>query len=371
MEKQDYYQVLGVSKTAKADEIKSAYRKKARQHHPDVDKSPDAEKKFKEINEAYQVLSDAQKKEAYDRFGHAAFEGVGAAGTGGAGAGRGPGGFRVEYGPGIDFDFGGFRDPFEIFEEFFGGASPFGRSARRQGPRGGEDLHYEITIPFEQAAFGVEKRIELQRHEICPECAGSGAEKGSKPKTCPTCQGRGQVQQTAQTIFGSFMTARSCPTCGGSGEIIEKKCSKCKGAGRVRSVKTTTIKIPAGVDDSDTIRFQALGEAGEKGSGYGDLYLTIRVVSHKDFKRRGYDVYFEQPITFSQAALGDTLEIPTLDGGVNLKIPEGTQTGTEFRVKGRGIKHDGGRGDQYVRVKITTPTRLSSKQKETLRQLET
>ncbi len=363
--KQDFYEVLGVSKNASADELKSAYRKKARQHHPDVDKSPNAEKKFKEINEAYQVLSDPQKKEAYDRFGHAAFEGVG------AGAGRAPGGFRYEYRPGVefDFDFGGFRDPFEIFEEFFGFRSPFGGTTRRRRPRVGEDLHYEITIPFEQAAFGAQKKIELPRHETCPECSGSGAEKGSKPTTCPTCQGRGRVQQATQSIFGSFVTNRTCPNCGGEGKVVEKKCPKCKGMGRTRSVKTTTIKIPAGVDDGDTIRFQGLGEAGEKGGSYGDLYLSIRVVPHKDFKRRGYDIYFEQSISFSQAALGDVVEVPTLDGKVKLKIPEGTQTGTDFRLKEKGIKHDSSRGDQYVRVEVETPKNLSSKQRDALKEL--
>jgi len=360
--KKDYYEILGISKTASDSEIKSAYRKKARAHHPDVDKSADAEKKFKEINEAYQVLSDQQKREAYNRFGHDAF----------GGAGRGaPGGFSYQYGPGVDvnFDFGGFADPFEIFEQFFGARSPFGGSARR-GPRTGADLHYEITIPFEQAAFGTEKNIEIPRHETCSECSGSGAEKGSKAVTCPTCQGKGRVQQTAQSVFGNFVTARTCPTCGGGGEVIDKKCPRCKGSGRIRSHKETTIRIPAGVDDGDTIRFQSLGEAGEKGGGYGDLYLTVRVVPHKDFKRRGYDIYYEQPISFTQAAIGDVVEVLTLDGNVKLKIPESTQTGTEFRLRGKGMKHDSSRGDEFVQVKVITPKNLSSKQKEALKELE-
>ena len=362
MAKHDYYEILGVSKAASADEIKSAYRKKARAHHPDVDKSDGAEARFKEINEAYQVLSDPQKREAYDRFGHAAFQ------TGGAGA---PSGFSYQYGPGVDFnfDFGGFQDPFEIFEQFFGFRSPFGGTARR-GPRSGAALHYEIIIPFEQAAFGVEKKIELTRTETCPECAGGGGEKGTKKTTCSTCRGNGRVQQATQSIFGNIITARTCPTCGGEGEGIEKKCRKCKGSGRVKAINEQKIRIPAGVDDGDTIRFRGLGEAGERGGGYGDLYLSIRVLPHKEFKRRGYDTYYEQPISFSQAALGDAVEVPTLDGGVKLKVPEGTQTGTEFRLKERGVKHDSSRGDQYVRVRVVTPKHLSTRQKEALRELE-
>jgi molecular chaperone DnaJ len=364
MAKRDFYEVLGVSKTASIDEIKKAYRQKARQHHPDVDKSAGAEARFKEINEAYQVLSDPQKREAYDRFGHAAFA------TGGAGAGA-PGGFRYEYGPGVqfDFDFGGFRDPLDIFEEFFGVRSPFERQ-RRRGPAKGENLHFEITIPFEAAAFGLEKKIEIPRQEVCSECGGSGAEKGSKSTACPTCKGQGRVARTTQSIFGAFMTSTVCPNCQGEGSVIEKRCPKCKGAGRVRSIMERTIKIPAGVDNGDTIRFQGLGEAGEKGGGYGNLYLTIRVLPHKEFKRAGYDVYFEQPISFSQAALGDVIEVPTLDGRVKLRIPEGTQTGTEFRLRGKGIEHGNSRGDQYVRVKVITPKHLSQRQKEALRELE-
>lgn len=362
--KRDYYEILGVGKKASAEEIKKAYRVLARKHHPDVDKSEGAEARFKEINEAYQVLSDQQKRAAYDQFGHSAFQG-------GAGAPGGAGSYGYGYGQGVnvDFDFGGFRDPFEIFNEFFGGGSPFSGS-RRGGKSQGEDLHYEITIPFEQAAFGTEKRIEIPRLEVCTECSGSGAEKGSKKSTCQTCKGNGQVQQAAQSIFGNFVTARVCPTCGGAGEVIEKKCPKCKGAGRVKGVKETEIKIPAGIDDGDTIRFPNLGQAGERGGEYGALYLTVRVAPHKEFKRAGFDVYIEHPISFSQAALGATIEIPTLDGKVDLKIPSGIQTGTDIRIKDKGIKHNNSRGDQYVRVKVITPQNLSSKQKEALKELE-
>ncbi|OGY23679.1 MAG: hypothetical protein A2126_02425, partial [Candidatus Woykebacteria bacterium GWB1_45_5] len=271
MAKKDYYETLGVGKTASADEIKKAYRNLARKHHPDVDKSDGAEGRFKEINEAYQILSDPQKREAYDRFGHAAFEGAPATGA--------PGGFHYEYGPGIefDFDFGGFRDPFDIFEEFFGFRSPFERVTRR-GPQKGESLHFEMTIPFEEAAFGVTRNIEIPRAETCPECHGSGAEKGFQPVTCPTCQGKGRVARATQSIFGTFMTSSTCPTCKAEGSVIEKKCSTCTGKGRVRGLNESQVKIPAGVDDGDTIRFSGLGQAGEKGGGYGDLYLTIRVL---------------------------------------------------------------------------------------------
>jgi molecular chaperone DnaJ len=308
------------------------------------------------------VLSDPQKRAAYDQFGHAAFQP-------GAGVGAGQRYGSYSYGPGInfDFDFEGFRDPFEIFNEFFGGASPFG--ARRRAKTSGEDLHYEITIPFEQAAFGAEKKIEIPRFEVCEECSGTGAEKGSKKTTCPTCKGQGQVQQAAQSIFGNFVTSRVCPDCQGEGEVIEKKCHKCKGSGRIKSVKDTEIKIPAGIEDGDTIRFSELGQAGEKGTGYGDLYLTVRVAPHKDFKRAGFDVYYEQPISFTQAALGDNVEVPTLDGKVTLKIPAGVQTGTDIRIREKGIKHNEGRGDQYVRVKVVTPQNLSNKQKEALKEL--
>jgi len=362
--KRDYYEILGVSKSASTEDIKKSYRTKARKHHPDVDKSAGAEERFKEINEAYQVLSDPQKKAAYDQFGHSAFSG--------GGPGSAGGGYTYNWGPGVnvDFDSGGFRDPFEIFEEFFGTSSPFSRRGRRaSGPSRGEDLHYELAIPFEEAAFGVEKKISIPRHETCHVCGGSGAEKGSQPKTCPTCHGSGQVTGRTNTILGAFVTQQTCATCEGEGKIFEKKCKECKGSGRVQRVKETTINIPAGVGDADTIRFPGLGEAGEKGGPYGDLYLSIRVAPHKEFRRRGYDVLLDRDVTFKQAALGDTIEVSTLDGRVTLKIPEGTQTGTDFRIKEKGIKHGGSRGDLFVRVTVVTPKNLSSRQREILKDL--
>jgi molecular chaperone DnaJ len=362
MAKRDYYEVLGVSKDSSNEQIKKAYRTLARKHHPDIDKSTGAAERFKEINEAYQVLSDPQKKAAYDQFGHNAFQGGGTPGGGYGGYGYGSP-FNV------NVDFGGFRDPFEIFEEFFGSSSPFGSARRRGGPRVGEDLHYELSVPFEQAAFGVEKKIELPRLEVCSECSGSGAEKGSKKITCTTCNGKGQVQQATNSILGQILMNRSCPTCKGEGEIIEQKCAKCKGEGRIKGYHETSIKIPAGIDDGDTVRFQGLGQAGEKGGGYGDLYITVRVAPHKELKRSGYNTYIELPVSFTQAALGDTVEVPTLDGNVKLKIPEGVQTGTDIRIKEKGIKHGTSRGDQFVRVKVVTPTKLSGKQKESLKDL--
>lgn len=366
MAKKDYYEVLGVAKNASDDEIKKAYRTKARKHHPDIDKSAGAEERFKEINEAYQILGDPQKKAAYDQFGHAAFQNEAA--TGGSG-----GRYNYSYGGSpfnVDVDFGGFRDPFEIFEEFFGSASPFGSRSARAGSNRGEDLHYEITIPFEQAAFGTEKNIEIPRFEQCGECGGSGAEKDSKRITCAACKGQGSLQQATSSLFGNIITSRTCSNCDGAGQVPEKKCSKCKGEGRFKTVKTTTIKIPAGVDDGDSVRFPGLGSVGEKGGGFGDLYLTIRVANHKDFKRSGFNVYYEQHLNFAQAALGAEIMVPTLDGLQKLKIPEGTQTGTEFKLSGKGIKHGGSRGDHLVQVKIITPKKLSQQQKEALRKLE-
>lgn len=362
--KKDFYEVLGVSKTAEAEEVKKAYRTLARKYHPDVYKASDANQRFKEINEAYQVLSDTKKREAYDRFGHSAFEGVGA----------GTRGYRTyswgQPGVEVDFDFGNFRDPFEIFEEFFGVRSPFQRDSAGRRSRRGEDKYYEIVLPFEEAVFGAEKKISLDRFQVCLECKGSGAKLGSKPATCPTCGGNGQVTRSNQTIFGSFMTASTCPECGGEGSLIKEKCSACHGVGRVKVREEKSIKIPAGVDDGDTTRFSGLGDVNEKGTEPGDLFLAIKVTPHKEFKRSGFDIYSEVLINFAQGALGDNVEINTLDGKTRLKIPSGTQSGTEFKLKERGVPRldTSGRGDQFVKVKVLTPTKLSKKQEELLKE---
>lgn len=358
--KKDFYEVLGVSKTASTEEIKKAYRNLARKFHPDVNKETDAHEKFKEINEAYQILSDSKKREAYDRFGHSAFEG----------SGQGAYGWGASGGANVDFDFGNFKDPFDIFEEFFGVRSPFERRGRG-GTRRGEDKYYEIVIPFEEAVFGVEKKIELDHFKTCSACKGTGQEKGSSKIKCPKCDGKGQLNQATQTFFGSFMSTVTCPECQGEGEVIKNKCLKCKGTGREKMREEKSIKIPAGVDDGDTIRFSGLGDTGEKGGQSGDLFLSIRVKNHPEFKRRGFDIFSEVSLSFALAALGGEIEVSTLKGKQKLKIPESTQTDTEFRLKGFGVPHlnNPSIGDHYIKVKILTPTKLSSKQKEALKEL--
>lgn len=360
--KKDYYEILGVSKTATVEEIKKAYRALARKFHPDINKEKDATDRFKEINEAYQVLTDEKKREAYDRFGHSAFE------NGGGGQGGWQNYNRGSPGVEFNFDFGNFRDPFEIFEEFFGVRSPYQRGRRSSSK--GEDKYYEITLPFAEAVFGVEKTIELDHFVGCSECQVGGGKKGSKMVTCTTCHGKGQVSRRTQSIFGSFVTNSICPECGGEGRVISEKCPKCKGAGRVREKISKSIKIPSGVDDGDVIRFPALGDIGEKGAPAGDLFLTIRVLAKKEFKRSGFDIYSELPLSFGQAALGDTVAVETVHGPVKLKIPTGTQTGTEFRLKGYGVPRlqDNGKGDHLVKVIVKTPQKLSKKQEELLKE---
>ncbi len=351
MAKRDYYEVLGVSKDASAEEIKKAYRKLARKYHPDAnpDNKEEAEAKFKEAAEAYAVLSDPDKRAQYDRFGHAGTDGQGFGGFGDFGFGGG--------------DFGSIND---IFDIFFGGGS----SRRSSGPQKGADLRLNMELSFKEAAFGVERDIKVPRYEQCETCGGSGAAPGTAPKTCGMCHGTGQIQQAVNTPFGRIVQSRTCSHCHGEGKIIDKPCPTCHGGGRVKRSRTIHVRIPAGVDNGTRIRLNGEGELGVKGGPPGDLYVYISVRPHKIFKRDGNDVFCEIPISFAQAALGDVISVPTLDGEETLKVPEGTQTGAVFRLRGKGIPYvnGAGRGDQHVQVKIVTPTKLTDQQKELLRQ---
>lgn len=356
MSKKDYYDVLGVSKTATADEIKKAYRKLARQYHPDVNKdNPEAAEKFKEASEAYSVLSDEQKRAQYDQFGHAAFENGGAGGAGGFGGFEGFGGFGG----------GGMED---IFDMFFGGQ---GRGARgsNAGPQRGADLRFDLEITFEEAAFGLEREISLYRDEQCPHCHGNGGEPGSKVETCPECHGSGEIRFTQNTMFGQMTNVRPCPKCHGEGKIISEPCKECRGQGTVKKNKKLKVKIPAGVDNGSRLRVAGEGEAGVKGGPSGDLYVYLYVKPHKFFERDGTTVYCEVPINIVQATLGDEIKVPTLDGQVVMKVPEGTQPGKVLRLKGKGIPslRNSTRGDQLVRIKVVVPQKLNEKQKDALR----
>lgn len=356
MSKKDYYDVLGVSKTATADEIKKAYRKLARQYHPDVNKdNPEAAEKFKEASEAYSVLSDEQKRAQYDQFGHAAFENGGAGGAGGFGGFEGFGGFGG----------GGMED---IFDMFFGGQ---GRGSRgsNAGPQRGADLRFDLEITFEEAAFGLEREISLYRDEQCPHCRGNGAEPGSKVETCPECHGSGEIRFTQNTMFGQMTNVRPCPKCHGEGKIISEPCKECRGQGTVKKNKKLKVKIPAGVDNGSRLRVAGEGEAGVKGGPSGDLYVYLYVKPHKFFERDGTTVYCEVPINIVQATLGDEIKVPTLDGQVVMKVPEGTQPGKVLRLKGKGIPslRNSTRGDQLVRIKVVVPQKLNEKQKDALR----
>ncbi len=350
--KRDYYEVLGVEKSASADEIKRAYRKLAKQYHPDLNPdNKEAEEKFKEVSEAYEILSDDQKRANYDRFGH---EGANAGGFGGFG---GAGGFG-----GMDFD-----DLGDIFGSFFGG----GRSQqRRNGPRKGSDIEVDEVISFEEAAFGVEKEISYSRIEDCRDCHGSGAKSGTTPETCSTCGGSGQVKSVQRTPFGQFATTRPCSACGGSGKIIKAPCPTCDGKGKVRKKTKTKVNIPAGIDNGQTISMQGSGNVGSKGGPSGDLFVTIHVRPHPIFERRGTDVLCSIPITFVQAALGADIDVPTLHGKVKMTVPEGTQPNTEFRLRNKGIPHlrTKNPGDQYVTVVVEVPKNLSQEQKDILAQ---
>jgi molecular chaperone DnaJ len=346
MSKRDYYEILGVNKGASKDEIKKAYRKLSKQYHPDINKDADAEVKFKELAEANEVLSDDQKRAQYDQFGHAdPNQGFGGGDFGGG--------------------FGGFED---IFDTFFGGG---GRRRRDpNAPRQGADLQYTMTLGFEEAVFGKETTIEIPREETCDTCTGSGAKPGTKPETCSHCKGSGQLNVEQNTPFGRIVNRRVCNYCSGTGKMIKDKCSTCGGTGRVKKRKTINVNIPAGVDDGQQLRVTGQGEPGANGGPAGDLYVVFRVRSHEFFERNEDDIYCEMPLTFAQAVLGDEIEVPTLHGKVKLKIPAGTQTGTKFRLRGKGVPNvrGYGQGDQHIQIRVITPTKLSAKQKELLRE---
>ena len=353
--KRDYYEVLGVAKGAGEDEIKKAYKKMARKYHPDLNPdNKEAEEKFKEVNEAYEVLSDPNKKSRYDQFGHA-----------GVDPNFGAGG----YGGGFDggFDFGDLGD---IFGSFFGGGfAGGGRRTNPNAPQRGESIRLSLSITFEEAAFGCEKDVTVERMDQCGTCHGNGCAPGTTPETCPDCHGTGQVQVRRQTPMGVFATTSPCGRCGGKGKIIHQPCSDCKGTGSVRKRKTIKASIPAGIDNGQTISIRGQGHAGKNGGPAGDLLITITVKPHDLFRREGTSVLCDAPITFAQAVLGAELEIPTIDGKVKYDLPEGTQSGTTFRLKGKGIPsiNGRGRGDQYVTVYIETPKNLNKEQKEALK----
>lgn len=359
-DKRDYYEVLGVAKGASDDEIKKAYRKLAKKYHPDVNKdNPEAEVKFKEASEAYEVLSDGGKRSKYDQFG---FAGVDPS----YGAGQGGGGFGGFGG----FDMGGFGDLGDILGSMFGGGSS--RTSRQNAPRRGESIRKSIMLSFEEAAFGCDKEIMIDRVENCEECSGTGAAKGTSPETCSNCHGSGVVTQMQRTPLGVFQSQAACPNCRGTGKIIKSPCTKCSGSGKTRRSRTLSVHIPAGIDEGQSIQLRGQGGAGANGGPAGDVIVTIGIRPHPVFTREGSDVICEIPISFTQAALGDTLQVPTIDGKIEYKVPEGTQPGTVFRMKGKGIQNVNGRGrgDQYVRVSLEVPKNLSDRQKELLRDFE-
>ena len=357
-DKRDYYEVLGVEKNASDGEIKKAYRKLAMKYHPDQNPGDHtAEEKFKEINEAYEVLSDADKRARYDQFGFAGVDPNYSAGAGG--------GFNGGFGGFDGFDLG------SIFGDFFGGGASSG-GQRRSGPTRGQNLGVEIEVTFEEAAFGCEKEISYGRVEPCSTCSGSGCKPGTQPETCSRCGGRGTIR-TQQNFMGMTMQSENpCPTCGGKGKLIKEPCTVCKGKGKVRRNKTVKVNVPAGIDNGQSFRLRGEGNCGSNGGPSGDVLVTVTVKPHALFERDGANVLCEMPITFTQAALGAEIEVPTLDGKVRYNIPEGTQTGTTFRLKGKGIPYVGykNRGDQYVTVVVETPTKLTREQKELLKKLE-
>ncbi|MDU4623198.1 MAG: molecular chaperone DnaJ [Enterococcus gallinarum] len=342
-DKRDYYEVLGLQKGASDDEIKKAYRKLSKKYHPDINKEPDAEAKFKEISEAYEILSDPQKRAAYDQYGHA--------------------GTDPNYGGGYGGGFGGFED---IFESFFGGG---GRTANPNAPRQGADLQYAVDLSFEEAIFGVEKNIQYNREETCHTCGGNGAKPGTQPETCHKCHGSGTINVERQTPLGRVMSRQTCDVCHGTGKEIKEPCMTCHGTGHEKKKHSVKVNVPAGVEDGQQMRLSGQGEAGSNGGPYGDLYVVFRVEESDIFDRDGSEIYYELPLNFVQAALGDEVNVPTVHGNVKLKIPAGTQTGTNFRLRGKGAPklRGNGNGDQQVKVKLITPKNLNEEQKEALR----
>ncbi|NLG36856.1 MAG: molecular chaperone DnaJ [Clostridiales bacterium] len=349
-EKRDYYEVLGVDRSASDEDIKKAFRRLAKECHPDLHAGDkEAEARFKEVNEAYEVLSDPQHRSQYDQFGHAGPQGFG-----------GFGGFQG--------GFGGFED---IFESFFGG-DIFGGRRGRTGPQRGRDVEVNLRITFEEAAFGAKKSVTVNRQEHCETCGGSGAKTGTRRETCSQCRGTGQVRQVRQTILGQTVTSSPCPACSGTGSVVKEPCADCRGTGRVMRQRTISLDVPPGIDDGQSISLRGQGEAGYREGPSGDLLVHIAVQPHKLFVRDGYSVKCEVPITFTQAALGAEIEVPTLDGRVRYEIPEGTQTGTVFRLRNRGVQklHSTDRGDMYIRVNVEIPQRLTRAQKDILRKFE-
>ena len=350
VDKRDYYETLGVPRNATQDDIKRAFRRLAREHHPDVNReSPDAESRFKEINEAYQVLSDPEKREIYDRYGHRGLDQTY------------PGGF-VDFG-----DFGGFTDLFDIFF----GAQPRGAARGRPSAERGNDLRHDVELTLEEAAQGAERRIRVERMEVCETCGGAGAQAGSHPETCNLCHGTGQVRQQQQSFFGTQIRITTCPRCHGEGRVIGSPCDGCRGQGRVHKTVTKTIDVPAGVDTGMRIRLPGEGDAGLRGGPRGDLYVVTHVRKHEFFERRGNDLWCQQTLGFPLAALGGTIEVRTIDGSEELQVAPGTQSGETYSLRGKGMPEPGGRtrGDLNVILRVETPTKLTDEQKDLLRKL--
>lgn len=346
MTKRDYYEVLGVGRNAGSDEIRRSYRRLARQYHPDVSKEPDAELRFKEITEAYEVLNDSERRTLYDRFGHAGVQ------NGGPGVGfeGGPFGFGID----------------SLFENLFGG----GRTARR-GPRRGSDLRYHMVLEFEEAIFGTEKEIEVSRQTACSRCNGARSEPGSQPARCPVCAGSGEIRRTQSSFLGQFVSVSECERCHGQGSIILDPCKECHGQGSVRVARKLAVRVPAGIDEGFHLRLAGEGEGGEPGAPAGDLFVEFSIKPHPLYRRLGQDVYLEMPVNMVQAALGDKVEVPTVDGPVELKIEPGTQSGDTVRLRGKGVPNlrGSGRGDQIVSYSVIIPRNLTEKQRHLLREL--